>query len=140
MTERGPCSGASLQIDPTVARDVFGEDTALCVKLLGRLVQDFGEFSLPISVDLHDAATRTHVMGRLHKLGGGAGLIGATTVHRLAGTTEEALATGQAPETVEILLRQLAAAFTALAAEVAPMLAAPPDEKPHHLDRGGFGL
>ena len=115
---------ASSQIDTTVARDVFGEDTALFATLLGRLLRDFSEFALPISLELHDAAALTNLMTRLHKLAGGAGMIGATTVHRLAAAAEAALASGQAPDEVETLLQRLAAALTTLAEEVAPMLAA----------------
>jgi HPt (histidine-containing phosphotransfer) domain-containing protein len=75
-------------------------------------------------VELGDAAALTHLTGRLHKLKGGAGVIGAAHIHRLAGAAEAALTAGQAPVMVETLLRQLAAAFTALGEELAPMLAA----------------
>jgi len=119
-----PCTNASSQIDLAVARDVFGEDTALFVSLLARLVRDFSEFALPVSVEPDDAAALSHLSGRLHKLAGGAGMIGATTVHRLAAAAEAALAAGQTPQMIETLLRQLAAALTSLGEEVAPMLAA----------------
>jgi hypothetical protein len=45
-------------------------------------------------------------------------------VHRLAAAAEAALAAGQAPQMIETLLQQLAAALTSLGEEVAPMLAA----------------
>jgi HPt (histidine-containing phosphotransfer) domain-containing protein len=61
---------------------------------------------------------------RLHKLKGGAGMIGALNIHRLAGAAETALAPGHAPELVGTLLGQLAAAFTALGEELASMLSA----------------
>lgn len=123
-TGPAPIVSASSQIDSTVAQAVFGKDTALFVSLLARLVRDFSGFALPVSVDPHDGVALNHLMGRLHKLGGGAGLIGATTVHRLAGAAEAALAAGEAPNTIDIRLQQLAAAFTALAEEVALMIAA----------------
>jgi HPt (histidine-containing phosphotransfer) domain-containing protein len=106
----------------TIARKVFGEDAALFVSLLARLVGDFSEFALPVSVKDYDAAALTHLKARLHKLTGGAGLIGATSLHRLARAAEAALAAGQAPDRVESLLRQLTAAFTALVEELAPLI------------------
>jgi signal transduction histidine kinase/CheY-like chemotaxis protein len=123
---RGPAlvPNASSQIDWNVVRAVFGNNTAPVVSLLARLLRDFGEFALPLCVEAHDAAARSHLLGRLHKLAGGAGMIGATTVHRLAAAAEAALAAGQGPQRVETLLRQLAAAFTALGEEVAAMIAA----------------
>jgi CheY-like chemotaxis protein/HPt (histidine-containing phosphotransfer) domain-containing protein len=117
-------ASAAPHIDPTVARSVFGDDTALFVSLLGRLLRDFGEFALPVSVDVHDVSALAHMKGQLHKLKGGTGMIGATTVHRLAGAAEAALAADPATEIVEPLLRQLAAALTALSEAAAPMLAA----------------
>jgi PAS domain S-box-containing protein len=119
-----PCTNAPSQIDLMIARDVFGDDTALFVSLLARLVRDFSEFAVPVSVEPDDATALSHLSGRLHKLAGGAGMIGATTVHRLAAAAEAALAAGQAPQMIETLLQQLAAALTSLGEEVAPMLAA----------------
>ncbi len=121
-----PLAGVSSQIDSTVVQTVFGGDTALFLSLLARMVRDFGEFALPVSVEFHDAAALIQLRGRLHKLKGGAGMIGATTVHHLAGAAEAALAADQGPDMVGALLRQLAAAFTALGEELGPMLAAVP--------------
>ena len=120
----GESSQGRSQLDATVARAVFGDDTALFVSLLSRLARDFSEFAVPVCVELYDPATLAHLAGRLHKLSGGAGVIGATQIHRLAGAAEAALTAGQARENVEPLLRQLAAAFVALGEELAPMLAA----------------
>ncbi len=114
-----PFAGASSQIDSTVARAVFGEDTELLVSLSHRLLRDFAELALPGNVQPHDAAALAQLLPRLHKLSGGAGMIGATTIHRLAEAAGAALAGGQAPARVETLLRQLAAAFTALREELA---------------------
>lgn len=131
-----PADGPSLplsvssQINSTVAREMFGENSVLWASLLARLVRDFSEFALPISATLHDVAALTHLKARLHKLAGSAGMIGATTVHRLAGAVEVALAAEQAPDVVESLLRQLAAAFAALGEEVAAMLAATATSNP----------
>jgi len=128
MERRGHCStlltdGASSQIDPTVARALCGDDAALHVSLCGRLMREFSEFALPVVVEFHDPAAVSGLIGRLHKLRGSAGMVGATSVHRLAGAAEAALAAAHAPTTVETLL-QLATAFTALGDEVAPLLAA----------------
>jgi HPt (histidine-containing phosphotransfer) domain-containing protein len=98
---------------------VFGEDTELLVSLSHRLLRDFAELALPGNVQPHDAAALAQLLPRLHKLSGGAGMIGATTIHRLAEAAGAALAGGQAPARVETLLRQLAAAFTALREELA---------------------
>jgi CheY-like chemotaxis protein len=112
------------RIDSPIAPGPCGEELALFVSLRSRLLQDFSEFSLPISVGHDDAMARAQMTVRLHKLKGSAGLIGAGDVHRLAEATEAALVAGYSPERVELLLRQLAAAFTALAEEVAAPLAA----------------
>jgi PAS domain S-box-containing protein len=112
------------RIESPAAPDQSGEELALFVSLRARLLQDFSEFSLPVSVaDLDDMA-RTHMMSRLHKLKGSAGLLGAADVYRQAGATEAALVAGHSPERVEPLLRELAAAFTALSEEIAPIFVA----------------
>ncbi len=115
-------AGASSQLDLNVARGVFGDDTALFVSLLAGLLREFSDFTLPPSPGEDDVAARTALLARLHKLGGGAALIGATTVHRVAGAAEAALASGEASEMVEGLLRRLGVALTALSEEAAPML------------------
>jgi HPt (histidine-containing phosphotransfer) domain-containing protein len=111
-------------INWTVVRDLFGGNMALFHSLSARLVREFGECALPAHVEPHDAAAVAEMKGRLHKLRGGAGMIGATRVHHLAEAAEAALATGQAAASVGPLLRDLAAALTALSAELALLAAA----------------
>ena len=115
--------GADLtNIDAAVAQRVFGDDAALFASLLTRVLHDFGEFSLPVSVDLADAATRKELKARVHKLRGSAGSIGAQRIQLLAAAAEGALEENQPADFVEAILRQVAAAFIALGEEVRPIL------------------
>ena len=107
-------------IDAGIVQRMFGDDLPLFKSLLGRLLRDFADLALPIS--LHDQASRAPLMARVHKLKGSAGMIGATRVMRLAGAVEEALQQGRRVEIVERLLLQLASALTNLREETAPLL------------------
>ena len=62
------------------------------------------------------------LMGRVHKLKGSAGMIGATEIVRLAGATEKALHQERPVEVVEGLLARLASALTTLREEAASYL------------------
>jgi len=118
MTVDNAAPRGSSAIDASVMRAMFGEDTVLFLALKARLVRDFREFALPVSIEMRDPAALSYLRGRLHKLAGGAGLIGATTVHRLAEAVEATLAAGLAPHIVGRFLQQLAAALAALDEEL----------------------
>jgi CheY-like chemotaxis protein len=118
-------------IDANTVKQMYGDDEALFKSLLGRVLRDYVEFALPITVDASDEAAREHLKSRLHKFKGSAAVVGASTVQRYAGAAERAIDDGQPPDFVEAILRELAAAFTELREEAQPMLievAAPSDQ------------
>jgi CheY-like chemotaxis protein len=115
----GPCLPS---IDVGVVQQMFGDDRGLFRSVLGRILREFAEFALPMSVSSADQASRSLLQGRAHKLKGSAGMIGATRVMKLAGAAEEALRHSRPVEMVEEILRQLAAALTKLREEAEPLL------------------
>ena len=64
---------------------------------------------------------------RTHKLKGSAGVIGATTIMRLAGEAEEAIEECRPVDVVERILRQLALALTTVREEADLMLERQPE-------------
>jgi HPt (histidine-containing phosphotransfer) domain-containing protein len=106
---------------------MFGNDSNLFKSVLVRMLRDYSDLALPICVSPDDAPTRNQLAARAHKLKGGAGMIGATRVMRLAGAAEDALLQGRAVDIVERLLQQLAAALTTLREEAEPYFASQPE-------------
>jgi chemotaxis protein histidine kinase CheA len=113
-------------IDTGVVRRTFGEDLSLFKTLLPRILRDFAEFSLPVTVTPADESVQLHLKERTHKLKGSAGMIGAIHVMRFAGAAEEALSQGRPAPLVEAIFKQLAAALTTLSEEVDVLLASTP--------------
>jgi PAS domain S-box-containing protein len=109
-------------IDSSIVQQMFGEDNVLFRSVLFRLLSEFAEFALPISVSSEDQIRRDLLQARAHKLKGSAGMIGATRVMRLAGAVEKALHEFRPADTVEGILRQLALAFITLREESEPLL------------------
>jgi HPt (histidine-containing phosphotransfer) domain-containing protein len=101
-------------IDAGVVQQMFGDDMSLFKSLLARMLREFADLALPIAVASGDQAARSEIQGRVHKLKGSAGMIGATKVMRLAGATEIALQERRPADVVEEILAQLALALTAL--------------------------
>jgi len=112
-------------IDPSIVQQMFGEDKVLFRSVLFRLLSEFAEFALPISVSSDDPIRRDLLQARAHKLKGSAGMIGATRVMRLAGAVEKALHETRPTDAVEGILRQLALAFITLREEAEPLLQTP---------------
>jgi HPt (histidine-containing phosphotransfer) domain-containing protein len=106
-------------IDAAVVQQMFGDDQSLFESLLVRLLRDYADLALPISVLPADETARIELKRRAHKLKGSAGMIGATSVARLAGAAETAL---QQNRPAEEVLRKLAAALTTLREEAQPWL------------------
>jgi PAS domain S-box-containing protein len=104
-------------IDAGIVQQMFGDDLTLFKSLLARLLQEYTDLAVPVSVCPDDQTLRAQLTGRTHKLKGSAGMIGATEIMRLAGATEKALNQGRSVDAVEGLLRQLAAALTTLSEE-----------------------
>jgi HPt (histidine-containing phosphotransfer) domain-containing protein len=108
-------------IDSGILHGTFGDDLSFFKSLLGRMLRDFADLALPVS--LEDQASREQLMARVHKLKGSASIMGATRVIRLAGAAESALQQDRTIEVVERILRQLAAALATLGEDAASLLA-----------------
>ena len=114
-------------VDAGVVHQMFGDDLALFKSLLVRVLRDFADLALPIAVSPEDPITRSELKARTHKLKGSAGVIGATTIMRLAGEAEEAIEECRPVAIVEAILRQLALALTTLREEADVMLQREPE-------------
>jgi CheY-like chemotaxis protein len=114
-------------IDAGIVQQMFGDDLALFKTLLSRMLRDYKDLALPITVSL-DEITRSQLKGRAHKLKGSAGMIGASQVMRLAGAAERALEECRAVDIVREALRQLASALTNLRREAEFLIEANPTE------------
>ncbi len=91
-------------IDTTAARGRFGDDVGLFLSLLGRLLTEFTDTAI---LKFGESPTDCAFAGRIHKLKGSAGTLGALAIHRLAGLIEEACTVGNGPE-IQRLTAQLA--------------------------------
>jgi PAS domain S-box-containing protein len=126
-------------IDAGVVQQMFGDDLLLFQSLLGRLLKEYVDLTLPIRVFPDDQSMRARLVGRTHKLKGSAGMIGATDVVRLAGAAETALHQGRPVEVVEGILQRLAAALTVLNEEAAPYLKLHRELNANKPERSGGG-
>ena len=114
-------------IDAGVVKQMFGGDRSLFKSLLARMLRDYADLALPISVSPDDQTIRSRLQERTHRLKGSAGMIGATKVMLLAGAAEEALQECRPVDTVEGILRQLSSALTTLREEAEVLLAGQPE-------------
>jgi CheY-like chemotaxis protein/HPt (histidine-containing phosphotransfer) domain-containing protein len=115
-----PRVGSSLimsSIDAAVVQQMFGDDLPLFKSVLGRMLKDYVDLSLPQCIRLSDESERSRLVARTHKLKGSAGMIGASRVMRLAGAAEAALLKDRSASEIDKILEQLAAAITALREE-----------------------
>jgi CheY-like chemotaxis protein len=103
-------------VDAGVVQQMFGDDIALFRSLLQRMLREHAGLALPIAAPVEDAGRRA-LAGRVHKLKGSAGMIGATNVMRLAGAAERALRESRPAAAVEGILSRLAAALVTLREE-----------------------
>jgi PAS domain S-box-containing protein len=115
----GPSDSPKLMpsIDAGIVQQMFGDDLTLFKSLVVRLLQEYTDLAVPACVAPDDQTLRAQLTGRVHKLKGSAGMIGATEIMRLAGASEKALNQGRSVDAVEGLLRQLASALTTLSEE-----------------------
>src|ERR1700730_15227047 len=114
-------------IDAGVVQQMFGDDLPMFKSLLARMLRDYADLALPISVSLDDQTMRRQLQGRTHKLKGSSGMIGATRVMLFAGAAEEALQECRPVDIVEGILRQLSSALTTLREEAELLLARQPE-------------
>jgi CheY-like chemotaxis protein/HPt (histidine-containing phosphotransfer) domain-containing protein len=110
-------------MDAKVVQQMFGGNSPPFKAALSRMLQDYADFSPPISVSLDDPKARSQLQARVHTLRGSAGLMGATRVMRLAGGVETALTQHRSVEIVERLLARLRSAFAEMRAEAETWLA-----------------
>jgi len=113
-------------IDSNVVQQMFGDDLALFNSLLARILNEYADLALPVRVSSDDEGSRMRLGARAHKLKGSAGMIGATTIMRLAGATEAAIQESRPVDIVEELLGQLATALTTLREEAEVLRKAQP--------------
>jgi len=113
-------------IDVGIVQQMFGGDLGLFGSVLARILREFAEFALPMSVSSVDQASRSLLQGRSHKLKGSAGMIGAITLMRLAGATEKALQECRSADIVEGILGQLAVALVTLRDEAGLLMETQP--------------
>ena len=117
-------------IDIVVAQARLGGDLALFTASLGRFLTEFGDWRAvpPLTREGGGAeaqAAQAALAGHLHKLAGGAGLLGAKTIHRLAKEAETRLQSGgPEPGGLDSRLAELADHLAALATAASPYLEA----------------
>jgi hypothetical protein len=90
-------------IDSADACVRWGGDAALFTTMLARLFDEFGEVYVP--ADFNDSLVIAPYIGRMHKLRGGACMLGAKGVYELAGEVEEACNRGDHDRAVEMSIR-----------------------------------
>jgi CheY-like chemotaxis protein/nitrogen-specific signal transduction histidine kinase/HPt (histidine-containing phosphotransfer) domain-containing protein len=126
-------------IDAFDASERLSNDFDLFRSMLKRLLDEFSDVSIPAAggspVDLAVHA------GRMHKLRGSAGILGAKEIHQLAGEAEAACAAGEVERSVQlatrlaIKLQRLRECATPALVVVAPAQAEDPPTPP-----GGDGI
>jgi len=119
--ERSSGGALMTSTDAGVVQQMFGEDLTLFKSVLAILLRDYADLALPTS-PIDDPAARGEMIARVHKLKGGAGMLGATRVMQFAGAAEKALRDDRPAEAIEKILRKLAAAITTLRDEAQPFL------------------
>jgi HPt (histidine-containing phosphotransfer) domain-containing protein len=77
-------------ISTSVATKLLQGDAALFADLLRRFVKDYGSADFVLRPD-HTTDQRRELVARVHKLRGSAGMLGANTLHAIAGSLETAL-------------------------------------------------
>jgi hypothetical protein len=105
-------------IDSADARARWCGDVALFTTMLARFFDEFGDVSVPADI------------GRMHKLRGGACMLGAKGVYQLAGDVEDACSRGDHDRAAQLSTR-LTGEMQRLRENARPVLAG----APHH-ERG----
>lgn len=108
-------------IDSTDAHERLSGDFNLFQSMLKRLINEFSEVAIPAGA-ADPGALAIHA-GRMHKLRGSAGMLGAKAIQQLAGEAEHACAAGEAARAAQ-LAAQLASLLKALNENTAPIVTA----------------
>jgi len=110
-------------IDRLDVRERLSDDFGLFRSMLKRLLDEFSDVSIPIA---GRAPTDLAVhAGRMHKLRGSAGILGAKGIHQLAGEAETACAAGNVERSVHLATR-LAVKLQRLGECAAPLVVTAP--------------
>jgi hypothetical protein len=107
-------------IDSADARARWCGDAPLFTTMLARFFDEFGDVSLPAGFD--DSQGVTPYIGRMHKLRGGACMLGAKAVCELAGDVEDACDRGDRDRAAQLSIR-LAGEIQRLRENARPVLA-----------------
>ena len=106
-------------IDSAEVRERLADDPILFRSSLKRLLDEFSDVSIPLTTD--DAAVFALHAGRMHKLRGSAGLLGARAIQQLAGEAEAACTAGDV-ERASCLATSLGTQLRRLQLAAAPAL------------------
>ena len=110
-------------IDASDARERLTDDFGLFRSMLKRLLDEFADVAMPAG--MVDGAALAVQAGRMHKLRGGAGMLGAAAIQQLAGEAEAACAAGEVDRATHLATR-LAALLQRRQRSAAATLAANP--------------
>jgi HPt (histidine-containing phosphotransfer) domain-containing protein len=126
-------------IDAIDASERLSHDFDLFRSMLKRLLDEFSDVSIPVAGD-NPVNLAVHA-GRMHKLRGSAGILGAKVIHQLAGEAEAACAAGEVERSVHLATR-LAIKLQRLRECAAPALvvAAPAQAEDLSTPTSGDGL
>ena len=90
-------------IDSADACARWGGDAALFTTMLARLFDEFCDVNLP--AEFNESLVIAPYIGRMHKLRGGACMLGAKVVYELAGEVQDACSRGDHDCAVEVSIR-----------------------------------
>jgi PAS domain S-box-containing protein len=108
-------------IDAAEAHERWCGDAPLFITMLARLFDEYGAIRFP--VDPESSEKNTQFVRHMHKLRGGACMLGAKTVHALAGQVEAACLSGDIAQAAELSSR-LSSEMLLLANNAASVIAA----------------
>ncbi|MEP7295248.1 MAG: PAS domain S-box protein, partial [Burkholderiales bacterium] len=114
------------EIEGIDSRDVgerLGQDFDLFRSMLARLLEEFSDIAIPALARAQDPVALAVHAGRMHKLRGCAGILGAKAIHQLAGQAEAACAAGEVERAADLATR-LTAQLQRLHHDAAPVLMA----------------
>jgi hypothetical protein len=110
-------------IDSRDARERLSDDFDLFRNMLERLLNEYSDAAIPAPSE--EPLAMTLHAGRMHKLRGSAGMLGATGIQKLAGEAEAACRGGHAEHAAALAIK-LVAGLGRLRHDSAPAFAANP--------------
>jgi HPt (histidine-containing phosphotransfer) domain-containing protein len=123
-------SGLPAAIDPTAVQEMFGHDLGLFKLMLLRVLQEYSDLGLSISVPAADSDDRRQMKARLHKLAGSAGMIGATRLMKAAASAQRAIDRDGPVDAALEPMQQLAFAINTLRDQAEPLLKSIAEPRP----------